>query len=119
MSMTGRVSVRNLALHAPLGVSLQEQTVGIDVRVSFTLEVDMTKACEEDDIAGTVDYGDAIARVATVMQTPMRLIEHAAWRVMNSLREAYPRAIHGQITVSKLAPPCSEQVECADVTLDW
>jgi FolB domain-containing protein len=59
-----RIEVRDLRVHAVVGVLPREREVPQEVRIDLTLWTDTRAAAASDDLADTVDYAALAERVA-------------------------------------------------------
>ncbi len=117
--MTGTIEINRLTLLARHGVGEQERKVGNTFEVSASLTCDMTDACNDDNLNGTVNYAEAIDIIRQQMAIPSRLLEHVAARIAKALSHAFPAIESGQITVTKTTPPCGVEVKGVSVTIKW
>ena len=116
------VEIDRLRLYARHGVGEQERRVGnlFEVTVSMTLPASgAMDAIDRDELAGAANYADIAEIVRERMQTPSRLLEHAAGRIIGSLRERFPETSDIRVRIEKLTPPLGLQMAGAAVTLRW
>ncbi|MCM1110293.1 MAG: dihydroneopterin aldolase [Clostridium sp.] len=102
------VMIEGLMLRACHGVFDQERRVGNDFRVDLTLRCDASAvaAAEADDISLAVNYADVISLVSREMAIPSRLLEAVARRIGRAVDSGFPAVVGGEVTVTKLTPPC-------------
>lgn len=117
--MTGTVEIDRLRVYARHGVAEQERIVGNTFEVSARLRYPLGKACSDDSIADTLDYGEAIALIRREMRESSLLIEHAAWRIVNALTTRFPLIEGGMVKVTKVTPPCGVEVKGVSTILEW
>lgn len=117
--MTGTIEIDRLQVYASHGVAEQERKVGNIFEISASLRYPMDKACTDDSLADTIDYGEAIAIIRHTMSEPCLLIEHAAWRIVNALRTRFPLIERGMVKVTKVTPPCGVEVKGVSAILEW
>lgn len=114
------ITITGLRLTAYHGVMPQERRVGNQFMVDIRLDVDVKKAMESDDLSGTVNYAEVIDIVKHEMSVPSNLLEHVAARIRQALILRYEsKLIGGSVTVSKLAPPISAQLDSVSFTTQW
>lgn len=111
------VELKNMRFFAHHGVSEQEAKVGNDFLVTVRFEADLSVACQTDFVGDTVSYAEVHALVAEEMKTPSKLIEHVASRILQKLKEVFPKVGHAQVTVAKIHPPLPGQMDYAAVTV--
>lgn len=117
----GQISIKGLKIHAHHGVLEQERRVGNTFMVDLVLNVpDTEKAEHTDNLDDTINYAEVIALVQEVMAQPKKLLERVAGAIILRLRAAYPSQLEGGvITISKLAPPISAEVEAVSYTTQF
>jgi dihydroneopterin aldolase len=87
------------------GVSSQERCVGNDFLVNLTLTAPLEQAVREDNLEATINYATVFSIVKKEMDTPSRLLEHAAGRILQSLKEQFPTITEIELSLSKMNPP--------------
>ena len=97
----------------------QERVVGADFIVSVRLGYDFTKAAETDNIADTLSYAEVYELLKKEMATPSKLLEHAAGRMVESLRKNFPEIHSIDLSLTKLNPPMGADCEGAGVEMHW
>ena len=76
------IFLRELQVACVIGVNDWEREVEQIVRIDVDLEVDLARACKEDDLRHTVDYKEVRDRIAsTVKESRCFLLEALAERV--------------------------------------
>lgn len=91
-----------MRVYARHGVLEQERLQGQLFEVSVSMLVDYDGS---DDLSSTVNYAEVADVITKVMQEPSQLIEHAAWRLAQTLRQTFPLIQGGEVTLTKLHPP--------------
>lgn len=117
----GIIAINNLKIRAHHGVYDQERKVGNDFVVTLRLDVPASDAAmATDSLDDTINYAEAIDIIKAEMAVPSNLLEHVAGRIRRRLEEAYPGLIAGgELTVAKLAPPVSAQLDSVSFTTRW
>lgn len=114
------ILVEGLRIRANHGVFSQETLVGNVFEVSLRLSYPPAlEAMDDDDLAHSLNYAEVIEIVKREMATPSRLLEHVAGRIRRAIVEAWPAIDSGEITVRKLTPPVSAQLDAAGFTYTW
>lgn len=113
------IKVNKLRLYGYHGVLSQETKVGNVFEISVTLNADATDALMEDCLDGTVNYAEVVEIIKHEMKTPSKLLENVAYRFQQALIKRFPQITGGEISVAKLAPPISAQLESVEITLKW
>lgn len=115
----GYVFIDNLRLHAYHGVLPQERVVGNDYVVNIKVGYPIERACDTDSVEDTLNYAEVAEVVADVMRTPSSLLEHVAGRVVEALKTRFPLVESVNISIRKMAPPISHDMDSAGVELEW
>ena len=108
-------SVHFYAFH---GVMPQEQKVGgeflVDLRVGYPIE----KAMETDEVSDTLNYAELYALVKQEMETPSRLLEHVAGRIIHAIRDRFPQVSSINLKITKKNPPMGADCDGAGVIMN-
>ncbi|MBL8024988.1 MAG: dihydroneopterin aldolase [Fibrobacteres bacterium] len=94
------ITIRDLALRAIIGIYPEERKEKQDIILNISMEVDLSRAGESDDINDTVDY-------KTMKKRIMTLVEKSEYKLIETL-------------AAKIAEIClsDEKVNRAAVTVD-
>lgn len=115
--MKSYILLENLILHAHHGVALQETIVGNIFVINLKIAANIEKACISDDLSYTISYAEIFDLVKSEMKMPSKLIEHAAKRIIDSLKNKFPQIEGIEIKLSKQNPPMGAQLDYASVIL--
>lgn len=117
----GVISITGLRLMARHGVMEQERRVGNEFEVDISLTVPMAdRAMLTDSLEDTVNYARVVEIVKEEMSMPSRLIEAVAGRIRRRIADEFGPAVQrGSITISKIAPPISAQLQKVSFTTTW
>jgi len=89
--VTDFVSVKDLSVHAVIGVHAWERDLEQTLAVSVDMATDVHKAAASDDLADALDYSAVAETIAAVLREgKFRLIETAAERVADRLLADFP-----------------------------
>lgn len=119
MALEGTIHIDGLRIYARHGVNPQERTVGNIFEVTLALKIDAEAAMKYDSLGDTVNYAEIVDLVKRVMATPSALLENAAYRIVEAIRESYPAVKHGSISLYKLQPPVSAELARTGFSCDW
>lgn len=111
------IFLRNLKFHAYHGVLPQEQITGNDYLLNVRIKVAMDKAVCTDLLTNTVSYADVFACIQQEMQTPSKLLEHVAGRIVTHLLKDYSTIEAIDLELMKINPPMSADCDGAGVEL--
>jgi 7,8-dihydroneopterin aldolase/epimerase/oxygenase len=90
-AVTDFVSVKDLSVHAVIGVHAWERDVEQTLVVSVDMATDVRKAAASDDLPDALDYSAVAETIAAVLRDgKFRLIETAAERVAGRLLADFP-----------------------------
>lgn len=116
MTLTDRIELRGLEVHARHGVYAHEKADGQLFVIDLSLAVDLSDAGDSDDLADTIDYGaTAIAVHEAVAGERWDLIERVATRVAEVVLALDTRIESVAVTVHK--PQAPIPLEFADVAV--
>lgn len=113
-----KVFITGLEIYAHHGVFDEERKIGQYYRVDVEMSLNFEQAAQNDDLQGTVNYQQACDLITREMKTPSKLIEHAANRIINALKEAFPQLSSVKIKLSKLSPPVAQNLEAVSVVIE-
>ncbi len=116
---TGIIEINRLRLKAFHGVTDQERRVGNLFEVTVRLSYPIEQAMATDEISRTLDYAEAVEIIKQTMAVPSRLLENVAARLKEALISRFPLIQGGKISISKISPPVSAQVESVTVSYRW
>lgn len=116
-TMTHYILLQNLHFHAFHGVAPQEQLVGNDFVINLRLGTDFSLAMQSDEVGDTVSYAEVFAALREEMNTPSKLLEHVAGRIMARLYRDFPTISSIELTLLKRNPPMNADIDAAGVEL--
>ncbi|WP_080903618.1 dihydroneopterin aldolase [Parabacteroides sp. Marseille-P3160] len=99
------------------GVLPQERKVGNHFVVNLKITVPVDVALVNDSLEDTINYASLYKVVKREMDTPSHLLEHAAGRILSSLKESFPQITAIELKLTKLNPPLGGDVTSASVIL--
>ncbi len=105
----GVIEVIGIRVHAYHGCLPEEARIGGRFRVDVRAEADFSAAEASDALPDTVDYGRVAAIVQAQMAVRSKLIEHAARRILDSLKLEWPW-VRFRVRVVKERPPVGGDV---------
>ena len=114
----GKILLEGMKFYARHGYYSEEQKIGAQFVVDLEIDTDFDEAAYKDDISGTVNYEEVYRLVKQEMSLPVQLIEHAASKVLDRLKQEFPNIQHLKIKLSKLHPPINGEVEKVSVVLE-
>ncbi|WP_419033982.1 dihydroneopterin aldolase [Dysgonomonas gadei] len=115
--MKSFILLENLTFYANHGVFDQERVVGNVYVINLKIEVDLGEASVSDDLNDTISYADVYEDVKIEMMIPSKLLEHAAKRIIDRLKNKYTQIESVELKLSKRNPPIGAQLDYASVIL--
>ena len=112
-----KILVEGIKLYAYHGCMEEEAVIGGNYIVDVCIEANLDKPSESDKLNDTIDYATVYAIVAKEMAVRSKLIEHAAKRILDTLKRKFPKSEKIEVKVTKLNPPIPGEVEKVSVVL--
>ncbi|MCE5347110.1 MAG: dihydroneopterin aldolase [Bacteroidales bacterium] len=113
----GLILIENMEFYAFHGHYKEERIVGNKFLVNLTLETDMEKAMESDNLKDAVNYQRAYEIVKQQMEKNSHLLEHIAGRILDALYEEMQGIKKATVKVSKMNPPMGGKIGSVSVVL--
>lgn len=115
--MRTAIELKGMRFYAYHGVFEQETILGNQFEVNLRMEVDLSTACETDQLEDTVSYAEIYDLIKLEMMIPSKLLEHVAWRIHRKIKERFPQITQIEVRLSKKNPPVEGEVESAEIIL--
>ena len=112
-----KILLEDLRFHSYHGVHDFEARDGGTFVVNVTLELDLDKAGESDNLGDTLDYESAYKIVEEEMSRRSKLIENVAYRIKNRLLNQWPALDEAVVKIWKLDPPIEGDIAATSVIL--
>lgn len=101
-----KIIINSLKVFAYHGVNPEETQYGQNFELDITAQVDISSACQTDELEQTVSYAAMIKTVKrTMLEKNCKLLEHAAQRVAQALFAEYRQITALKITLKKPDAP--------------
>ena len=113
----GTVALEGMEFFAYHGFYKEEQRIGNKYSVDLRIETDFSKAADEDDLTGTIDYESVYNLVKHEMLHPNKLLESIGQKIIKAVMREFPRVTGVEVSVSKFNPPIGGVCAKAKVTL--
>lgn len=110
--MTDRIVLRNMRLRGRHGVYPYEQFADQAFEVDLELRLSLAPAGVEDDLARSVDYGEAYAICR-------RVVESTSFRLIEALAEAIAHEVLAAFTVDEVGVRVRKPEVDLGGPLDW
>ncbi|MEM9732981.1 MAG: dihydroneopterin aldolase [Pseudomonadota bacterium] len=114
------IELKNCGFYGYHGVLPEERTLGQRFYVDALLTVKTAHGLPDDNIEGTVHYGEAFAEIERIITGhPRNLIETLALDVARTLCEKFEQIERATITIRKPSAPIGGQLDHAAVRLSY
>lgn len=100
-----KIFLNGMKFYSYHGVFDEENKLGQIFIVDAVLSLDLQEAGATDDLETTINYGEVFHLIAKEMQTPSKLLEHVAERIVRTLFRQYDRLEEATIKITKQNPP--------------
>jgi len=111
----GQIRLNGMEFYAYHGCCREEQLTGNHFLVDITMDTDMEKASESDDLHDALNYAEVYELVKQEMTVRSHLLEHVIARILDRLFEQFPQLEQAEVCVTKLNPPVGGQVRSVSV----
>ncbi|NJK95446.1 MAG: dihydroneopterin aldolase [Bacteroidetes bacterium] len=111
----GLIRIEGMEFYAYHGCYEAEQIVGNRFLVDLTMETDIAKPSQSDNIKDALNYHQAYNIVKEQMMVRSNLLEHIAKRIIDALYDTFPQIKKATVKVSKLHPPMGGQIRSVSV----
>jgi len=111
------IELKNMHFFAYHGVLEHETLHGNDFLVTLRFWADLSKACESEEVADTVNYAEVYDLVKEEMAISSKLIEHAGYRILRRVKEAFPAIERIEVELAKMNPPVNGKMDYSAITL--
>ena len=113
----GKIKLQNIRVYAHHGCLSQETIIGSEYSVNIGVNADLKQAAASDVLKQTIDYVHLNHIVKEEMQTPSKLLEHVAQRIIDRIFNEITMAKKVNVAVSKVNPPIGGDVAAVTVIL--
>lgn len=119
MSERLTIAIEDARYFSQHGVMPQENVVGNEFSVTVKVVVPFDIKIADDDISDTISYADIYEIIDSEMQIQSKLIEHVAYRILNSIKDRWSEVENISVKIEKLAPPIAKFDGKASVFLEF
>ena len=113
----GLIQIENMEFYSFHGHFKEEQIVGNRFVVDLTLETNMEKPIESDNLKDALNYQRAYEIVKLQMEQKSHLLEHIAGRIIEALYAEMEGIKKATVKVSKMNPPIGGKIKSVSVML--
>jgi len=113
----GIIKVENIRVFAHHGCLKEETAIGSDYRVDVVVKANLNASAKTDALSDTVDYVFLNKVVREEMNTPSKLLETVAQRILNRIFNEDKHVSKATVSVSKINPPIGGDVEMVTIKM--
>lgn len=113
-----KIALKGMQFYAYHGYYEEEQIMGAYYNLDVTVQVDFTKAGNNDNLADTLNYENIYSICKEVMAVPAKLLEHLVQQIEHQLVSYYPSIQGVYIVLDKLNPPLGAKVASSQVSIE-
>ena len=114
----GLIQIENMEFYAFHGHFKEERIVGNKFLVDLTIETDMTKPSESDNLKDAVNYQRVYEIIKSQMETKSYLLEHIAGRILDAIYAEMEGIEKITVKVSKMNPPMGGKIGSVSVVIE-
>ena len=116
-NIMGLIQIEGMEFYSFHGHYKEERIVGNKFLVDLTIETDMQKSSESDNLKDAINYQHACQIVKQEMEKKSHLLENIAGRILNALYSEMGGIIKATVKVSKMNPPMGGKIASVSVVL--
>jgi len=113
----GLIQIEGMEFYSFHGHYKEEQIVGNRFLVDLTIETDMSKSMESDNLKDAVNYQRAYELVKMQMEQKSHLLEHIAGRILEAVFSEMEGITKATVKVSKMNPPMGGTIQSVSVVI--
>jgi 7,8-dihydroneopterin aldolase/epimerase/oxygenase len=113
----GLIQIENMEFYSFHGHFKEERIVGNKFIVDLTIETDMKKPAESDNLKDAVNYQRIYEIVKQQMEMKSHLLEHIAGRILDAVYAEMGGINKATVKVSKLNPPMGGKIGSVSVVI--
>jgi dihydroneopterin aldolase len=114
----GLIQIENMEFYSFHGHFKEERIVGNKFLVNLTIETDMKKPEESDNLKDAVNYQRVYEIVKQQMETKSYLLENIAGRILEAIYAEMVGIEKVTVKVSKLNPPMGGKIGSVSVVME-
>jgi dihydroneopterin aldolase len=117
IKIMGLIQIENMEFYSFHGHLKEERIVGNKFLVDVTIETDMRKPQESDNLKDAVNYQEVYEIVKLEMEKKSHLLEHIAGRILDAIFADIEGIKKATVKVSKMNPPMGGKTGCVSVVI--
>jgi len=115
----GTIILEGMEFFAYHGCFKEEQLIGTKFTVDLTIITSTIAAEISDHLHDTVDYSALYTTVQLEMSRKSSLLEHVAWRIVESLKRSFPQLESVALKINKINPPIGGKINQVSFLTTW
>lgn len=113
-----RLLLRGMTFYCHHGVHAAERELGQKLVIDLSLDLDLGRAGETDDVRETVNYSKVYGLVKSLATTEeMQLMESLAHRIASAVLARFKRVLGVEVRIAKPSPPVDGLMDSAQVVI--
>ena len=113
-----QIALEGMEFFAYHGHFDEEQRIGNKYSIDLTIDTDLSRPANSDNLKDTIDYGDIYQMVKLVMSKKHRLLEHVGHEIIDAVKSRFGSVNKITVEVSKFNPPIGGVCHKAKVKLE-
>lgn len=113
----GLIQIENMEFYSFHGHFKEERIVGNRFIVDLTIETDMKKPAESDNLKDAVNYQRVYEIVKQQMEMKSHLLEHIAGRILDAIYSEMEGITKATVKVSKMNPPMGGKIGSVSIVI--
>jgi len=113
----GQIQIENMEFYAFHGHFKEERIVGNKFIVNLTIETEMSKPAESDNLKDAVNYQRVYEIVKSQMEEKSYLLEHIAGRIIDAIYAEMKGIENITVKVSKMNPPMGGKIGSVSIVM--
>jgi dihydroneopterin aldolase len=114
----GLIHLEDMEFYAYHGHFKEEQIVGNQFIVNLTIQTNMDKPAESDNLKDALNYQTAYNIIEEEMKNKSHLLENIAKRILDTLYNHFDSIEKAKVKVSKMNPPMGGKMRCVSITME-
>lgn len=114
----GIIELEEMEFYAYHGCFKEEQVVGNRFMVNITIQVDVKKPSQTDNIYDALNYVTVYELTKHEIQKNSHLVEHLTERILAAIHNQFNYVDWVRVKVSKMNPPMGGQMKAVSITME-
>lgn len=115
----GTILLEGMEFFSYHGCFKEEQVIGTKFVIDLSVGLDTTSAEKSDNLNATVNYVALYKVLKSEMAEKAFLLEHVAWRIMESLKVSFPQLTSINLKICKINPPIGGKMHQVCFATTW